>query len=109
MYEGTPSQAANGMGNARVRGCKALNKWVEEVSRITRRQAPGDVHSLPDRESGGHAKDEDSESVATPPLPPTSVAAKRRRATKWRTVSMPGSVSQSRNNSDYVQEGYAPV
>ena len=64
VYEGTPSQAANGMGGARVRGCKALNKWVEELSRVTRRQ--GDVPSVAD---GGHANDEDGESVATPPLP----------------------------------------
>ena len=36
VYEGTPTQAANGMGGARVRGCKALNKWLEQVSRVTR-------------------------------------------------------------------------
>ena len=35
VNEGTPAQVANGMGNARIRGCKALNKWVDELARGT--------------------------------------------------------------------------
>ena len=34
VYVGTPAQALNGMGNGRIRGCKALNIWLQDVVRI---------------------------------------------------------------------------
>ena len=77
VYEGTPSQAANGMGFARIRGCKALNKWVEDVTRTARRHPAGTVQddhdgsvATPPIRSPVHvAENHDGSSVGTPPTP----------------------------------------
>ena len=39
VYVGTPAQALNGMGNGRIRGCKALNIWLQDVVCIPRQVA----------------------------------------------------------------------
>lgn len=78
VYEGTPTQAANGMGGARVRGCKALNKWVEEVSRVTRNRPVDETEPVEVEPVQVEASDvNEDDDVGSPllPAPPGDVPA----------------------------------